>query len=148
MKKKKITLISIIIAIIFFLFGIHYIKMNKVDQTEIINIDNIKMIRQIFDTNKKYIIQFSKKNCYFCEKLEKVEEKLKFNGKIPFYKYTITDKGGLQEFYELKKIFPKLEYAPSIYYVENYEAVNELIIADWENCEMEIQTWLEKLNAI
>ena len=80
--------------------------------------------------------------------ISKVEEKLKFNGKIPFYKYTITDKGGLQEFYELKKIFPKLEYAPSIYYVENYEAVNELIIADWENCEMEIQTWLEKLNAI
>ena len=31
-----------------------------------------------FNTNKKYIIQFSKKNCYFCEKLEKVEEKLKF----------------------------------------------------------------------
>lgn len=146
--KKKVTLISISIVIIFFLFGIHYTKMNRVDQTEIINIDSIKMVRQIFDTNKKYIIQFSKKNCYFCEKLEKVEEKLEFNGKISFYKYTITDKGGLEEFSELKKLFPKLEYAPSVYYVENGKVVDELIIADWENCEIEIQTWLEKLNAI
>ncbi|MBS6116552.1 hypothetical protein [Thomasclavelia spiroformis] len=148
MKKKKIILISISIAIIFFLFGIHYTKINKADQTEIINIDNIKTVKQIFNTNKKYIIQFSKKNCYFCEKLEKVEEKLKFTGKISFYKYTLTDKGGLEEFSELKKLFPKLEYAPSIYYVENGKVVDELIIADWENCEMEIQTWLEKLNAI
>ena len=69
--KKKVTLISISIAIIFFLFGIHYTKMNRVDQTEIINIDSIKMVRQIFDTNKKYIIQFSKKIAIFVKNWRK-----------------------------------------------------------------------------
>lgn len=84
----------------------------------------------------------------FLWKTGESRKKLKFTGKISFYKYTLTDKGGLEEFFELKKLFPKLEYAPSIYYVENGKVVDELIIADWENCEMEIQTWLEKLNAI
>ena len=71
MKKKKIILISISIAIIFFLFRIHYTKINKADQTEIINIDNIKTVKQIFNTNKKYIIQFSKKIAIFVKNWRK-----------------------------------------------------------------------------
>lgn len=147
-KNRRYIRMAVILILILVPLSLYAItKLNNSDKYKsIMQVSSIEEVKNLIKEKDKFIIEFSKVDCPYCEKMDVITNDFELKGTIPFYKYTITQSNELREYAELKSFFSSFQYVPTLYYVENGEIIYDLLITDWDNAEKDFTKWVNKVH--